>query len=96
MIYPYHCQQLKEEELVYTAGGSALDAFNYLFGDWFRDLLLSDIRNAVFGSMQQMSAQPAVDTGKKILGWAWPAQLAYGYGFYHLAKTVKNYWDQKS
>ena len=46
MKYPCNYDLLREEEMVYIAGGSALDAFNYLFGDWFRDMLLSDIRNA--------------------------------------------------
>ena len=66
MKYPCNYDLLREEEMVYIAGGSALDAFNYLFGDWFRDMLLSDIRNATWGSMQQLNVQPVVDTGKKI------------------------------
>ena len=94
MKYPCDCKILSEDEMTYTTGGTALDAFNYLFGDWFRDLLLSDIRNAAWGSMQQLSTQPVVDTGKKIASWAWPAQLAYVYGFYRLALTVKNFWNQ--
>ncbi len=65
MKYPCNYDLLREEEMVYIAGGSALDAFNYLFGDWFRDMLLSDIRNATWGSMQQLNVQPVVDTGKK-------------------------------
>ena len=48
MKYPCNYDLLREEEMVYIAGGSALDAFNYLFGDWFRDMLLSDIRNATW------------------------------------------------
>lgn len=94
MIYPSHCQQLNEEEMAGITGGSALDAFNYLFGDWFRDMLLSDIRNTTWSGLQQMSVQPAVDTGKKILSWSWPAQLAYGYGLYRLVETVMGYWKQ--
>ena len=85
MKYPCNYDLLREEEMVYIAGGSALDAFNYLFGDWFRDMLLSDIRNATWGSMQQLNVQPVVDTGKKI---------AYGYGFYRLALTVKSFLTQ--
>ena len=65
MKYPCNYDLLREEEMVYIAGGSALDAFNYLFGDWFRDMLLSDIRNATWGSMQQLNVQPVVDTGKR-------------------------------
>ena len=61
MKYPCNYDLLREEEMVYIAGGSALDAFNYLFGDWFRDMLLSDIRNATWGSMQQLNVQPVVD-----------------------------------
>ena len=57
-------------------------------------MLLSDIRNATWGSMQQLNVQPVVDTGKKIASWAWPAQLAYGYGFYRLALTVKSFLTQ--
>ena len=94
MRYPHDCQILGEEEMTYTTGGTALDAFNYLFGDWFRDMLLTDIRSAAWGSMQQWSVQPVVDTGKKILSWAFPAQLAYVYGFYRLAQTVKSFLDQ--
>ena len=94
MIYPQNYETLSVEEMVYTTGGTALDAFNYLFGDWFRDMLLSDIRNAAWGSMQQKSVQPVKDTGKKIFGWAWPAQAAYVYGFYRLAETVKGYLKQ--
>ena len=94
MKYPCNYDLLREEEMVYIAGGSALDAFNYPFGDWFRDMLLSDIRNATWGSMQQLNVQPVVDTGKKIASWAWPAQLAYGYGFYRLALTVKSFLTQ--
>lgn len=67
MKYPCNYDLLREEEMVYIAGGSALDAFNYLFGDWFRDMLLSDIRNATWGSMQQLNVQPVVDTGKRSL-----------------------------
>lgn len=44
--------------------------------------------------MQQLNVQPVVDTGKKIASWAWPAQLAYGYGFYRLALTVKSFLTQ--
>ena len=32
MKYPCNYDLLREEEMVYIAGGSALDAFNYLFG----------------------------------------------------------------
>lgn len=94
MKYPCNYTVLRKSEMTCITGGSALDAFNYLFGDWFRDMLLSDIRSAAWGSMQQKSTQPVVDTGKRIASWAWPAQLAYGYGFYRLALTVKNFWNQ--
>ena len=94
MKYPRDCNTLNKEEMTCISGGSALDAFNYLFGDWFRDMLLSDIRSAAWGSMQQLSVQPVVDTGKRIASWFWLAQLAYGYGFYRLFQTVKSFWNQ--
>lgn len=50
MKYPRDCNTLNKEEMTCISGGSALDAFNYLFGDWFRDMLLSDIRSAACSS----------------------------------------------
>ena len=94
MLFPHEYCPLTAEEMTYTSGGTALDAFNYLFGDWFRDLLLGDIRNATWNSLKQVSVQPAIDTGKNILSWSILAQAAYVYGFFRLAETVKGYLDK--
>lgn len=55
---------------------------------------MSDIRNTVWNSLQQVSLQPVADTGKKILSWSIPAQAAYAYGAYRLYQIIKPIWKQ--
>ncbi len=94
MVYPCVYTKIQEEEMTYLSGGSPLDAFNYLLGDWFKDMVLSDIRNSVWNSLQQVSLQPVADTGKKVLGWSIPAQAAYAYGVYRLYEIIKPIWNK--
>ena len=91
MKYPCNYDLLREEEMVYIAGGSALDAFNYLFGDWFRDMLLSDIRNATWGSMQQLNVHRQKDRQLGLAGTAglWVRFLPSGADRKELSDPVK-------
>lgn len=94
MNYPSVYTTLSTEEMTYLTGGTALDAFNYLLGDWLRDKVLSDLRNTLWNSMKDVSVEPVKTTGKKIFGWGFPAQIAYGYGVFRLFETVKKYWEK--
>lgn len=89
MIYPSNYTEIGADELVYLTGGTALDAFNYLFGDWLQSMVLGDVRNAVWNTAKTLKLDSVKSTGKNILSWKFPAQIAYGYGAYRLFQTVK-------
>lgn len=89
MKYPSVYTELGADEMVYLTGGSFMDAFNYLFGDWLQSMVLGDVRNVVWNTAKNLNLDSAKSTGQTILSWKFPAQIAYGYGAYRLFQTVK-------
>lgn len=60
MTLPMNCSVIEEEELTYVDGGSLSNVFVYLFGNYFRDQVLSGVRSAVWNSAKQGSVAPLV------------------------------------
>lgn len=95
MQYPHEYTAICEQEQVTVSGGTPMDAFNYLLGDWLRNKVLGDFRNATWDTLDKKSTQPVKDWGKKFWGFSIFAKGAYLYGVFHLFETLQSYWDKK-
>ena len=94
MNYPVAYAVIPEEEMSYISGGKETyynGLFDYMMGDYLRDTVKSDVRNAVWNSAKQSSFTPLVNWFKTVDDMGVIGQLGNFYGFYHLREAVKGY-----
>lgn len=65
--------------------------FNYFIGDFLRDTVKSDVRNAIWNSAKQSSFTPIANWFKNVDDMGVIAHLGYFYGFWHIWRDVKGY-----
>ena len=96
MTLPANCTMIAEEEMVYLEGGTAMDLFNYLIGNYLRDtVVLSGIRSAVWNSVKQGSFAPIVSWYQGIEDMSLIGHLGFFIGCYLLYDTVKTKLEAK-
>lgn len=89
MTLPANCSLLAEEEMTYVEGGAAAEVFNYLFGNFFRDQVLSGVRSAVWNSLKQGSFTPMVSWYQTIDDMSLFGHLAFFIGCMVLYNQIK-------
>ena len=94
MNYPVAYAVISEEEMSYISGGKSPNykgLFDYMMGDYLRDTVKGDIRNAVWNSAKQTSFKPLIDWFKSFGKMGIVGQAGYIYGGYHLWEAIKGY-----
>ena len=96
MRYPAAYSEIDASEMTYLTGGSPnyIGLFNYLIGDYLRNMVLSDTRSAVWNSAQKGSLEPVKTWVKNFWNMGIVGKIAYLYGAYHLGETVMGYLDK--
>ena len=82
MNYPVAYAVIPEEEKTYIVGSG---------GDFLRDTVKSDVRNAIWNSAKQSSFTPIANWFKNVDDMGVIAHLGYFYGFWHIWRDVKGY-----
>lgn len=93
MTLPANYSLLAEEEMTYVEGGAWAEVFTYLFGNYFRDQVLSGVRSAVWNSAKQGSLTPIVSWYQTIDDMSLFGHLAFFIGcivLYNQLKTEYN------
>ena len=73
MNYPVAYTVIHEEEKTYIVGSGDVQyekLFNYFIGDFLRDTVKSDVRNAICNSAKQSSFTPIATTWVSLHTWA--------------------------
>ena len=94
MNYPVAYAVIPEEEKTYIVGSGDVQyekLFNYFIGDFLRDTVKSDVRNAIWNSAKQSSFTPIANWFKNVDDMGVIAHLGYFYGFWHIWRDVKSY-----
>lgn len=68
MNYPVAYAVIPEEEMIYISGGKEPNykgLFDYFIGDYLRDVVKGDVRDAVWNSAKQSSFTPITNWFKK-------------------------------
>ena len=92
MNYPVAYAVIPEEEMSYISGGANYKGlFNYMMGDYLRDVAKGDVRDVVWNCAKQTSLTPLVNWAKNLRHMGIVGQLGYVYGFYHLWEDVKGF-----
>lgn len=94
MNYPVAYAVIPEEEKTYIVGSGDVQyekLFNYFIGDFLRDTVKSDVRNAIWNSAKQSSFTPIANWFKNVDDMGVIAHLGYFYGFWHIWRDVKGY-----
>lgn len=96
MNYPAEYKTLAENEMTYIAGGADyVGLFNYLIGDYLRDMLLGEVRSTVWNAASNTSINPIVDWVKGFMSKNIVMQLGYIYGAVRLGEQVDTYISGK-
>lgn len=85
---PVNCSVLAEEEMTYVDGGAMAEVFTYLFGNFFRDQVLSGVRSAVWNSLKQGSFTPMVSWYQTIDDMSLLGHLAFFIGCSIIYKQI--------
>ena len=94
MNYPVAYAVIPEEEMIYISGGKEPNykgLFDYFIGDYLRDVVKGDVRDAVWNSAKQSSFTPITNWFKNVDDMGVIGHLGYFYGFYHLWEAVNGY-----
>ena len=94
MNYPVAYAVIPEEEMIYISGGKEPNykgLFDYFIGDYLRDVVKGDVRDAVWNSAKQSSFTPITNWFKNVDDMGVIGHLGYFYGLYHLWEAVKGY-----
>ena len=81
MNYPVAYAVIPEEEKTYIVGSGDVQyekLFNYFIGDFLRDTVKSDVRNAIWNSAKQSSFTPIANWFKNVSLHTWATSTASG------------------
>lgn len=93
MKYPIAYTAISNEEMTYLCGGSDTDfrgLFDYLMGDYLRDTVKGDLRNAVWNSAKKGSFAPMVSWYQTVSDYSLLGTIGYVYGMYHLWEYIND------
>ena len=77
--------------LSYNKPRQIRDSGKATVGDFLRDTVKSDVRNAIWNSAKQSSFTPIANWFKNVDDMGVIAHLGYFYGFWHIWRDVKGY-----
>lgn len=96
MILPADYSFLADEEMTYVEGGTAMDVFNLLIGNYLRDtVVIGGVRTAAWNSIKQGSINPIVSWYQTIDDMSLIGHFAFFIGCILAYEQIKTTYNKK-
>lgn len=96
MTLPANCSTVVEEEMMYVEGGTMVDVFNLVIGNYLRDtVVIGGVRGAAWNSIKQGSFAPIVSWYQSIDDMSLLGHFAFFIGCIMAYNQLKDAYNKK-